>query len=270
MSAPPWQRSTLADHLARLGVEHGVDILVHASLRAVGWIEGGPATVLGALRDVLGPSATVVVPVQTTEYSTTSSAHRAKTAGLGPAGRAGYRRELAPFTASRTPSSGMGILAEHVRTSPGAARSAHPITSFAALGPAAGELCAIHPRTCHLGEESPLGALNRRAAQVLLLGVGFEKATAFHLAEYRIAPRRRVYYSKLPSAHRPSGVWAPFEGIVLDDSDFGAVGESMRGEEWVRSHDVGSARSVRFPMPQAVDFAHRWMLEHREGSGSGL
>jgi aminoglycoside 3-N-acetyltransferase len=42
-----------------------VVVVVHASLSAFGHVDGGSPTVLGALRDRLGPEGTVVVPAFT-------------------------------------------------------------------------------------------------------------------------------------------------------------------------------------------------------------
>ena len=67
-------------------------------------------------------------------------------------------------------------------------RSAHPQTSFAALGPKARELMNDHAVDCHLGECSPLGRLYEEGAWILLLGVGYATCSAFHLAEYRYTP----------------------------------------------------------------------------------
>lgn len=48
-------RSGLVDDLRNLGVLPGQVIMLHASVRAIGWIVGGPDTVLQALLDVLTP-----------------------------------------------------------------------------------------------------------------------------------------------------------------------------------------------------------------------
>lgn len=263
--AQEWDRDRLARQLQQLGLRRGVDVLVHSSMRAVGRVAGGPGTVLDAVRDVIGPRATVVVPTQTPGNSVTSAVHLRSIAGMTERQIEEFRQRQPPFVAADSPSVGMGIFAEHVRCHSQARRSAHPITSFAALGPRAAQITAVHPMECHLGEESPLGALSKYRAQVLLLGVGYEKTTVFHLAEYRIGASLRTYHSKVLAAGRPEGVWAEYEGIRLDDSDFGQIGREMaQGRPWVRTGEVGSAFAACFPVVEAVRFAVEWMRRHRK------
>jgi aminoglycoside 3-N-acetyltransferase len=227
-------------------------------------VSGGPDTVLAALRAVLGPGTTVMVPAQTPDSSPTSAAFRRRVAGLVPSEIEAFKERILPFDPERTPSSGMGILAEYLRCQPGARRSAHPITSFAALGPRARELTREHRLDCLLGEESPLGRLAAGPAQVLLLGVGFEKATAFHLAEYRLPPVRRVYHSKLTWPGSASGRWVEYEGIEHDDSDFALLGERLAAESGlVRAGTVGYGPAACFPLAESVDYAEKWMWANR-------
>jgi aminoglycoside 3-N-acetyltransferase len=255
----------LCRDLARLGLLPGVSILVHASLRRIQPDRGGPATVVSALLDVLGSNGTLVVPAQTTWNSTSSSHYRAATASLAPQEISAYRADLAAFDPLTTPSAGMGAFAEHVRTMPGALRSAHPQSSFSAVGALAHDLTTPHDLDCHLGERSPLGALYRRDGQVLHLGTGYHQSTAFHLAEYRYAPPvTRRYEARIRTAEPPAGRWIAFDDIHLDDRDFAALGADFEaGSGAVRRGRVGSAEAILYPVRAAVDHAVEWMRRER-------
>ena len=60
--------SLQADFTA-LGVEAGMALLVHSSLSAMGWVCGGPVTVIIALQHVLGHTGTLVMPAHSTGLS---------------------------------------------------------------------------------------------------------------------------------------------------------------------------------------------------------
>lgn len=180
-------RASLARDLRSLGLIPGQILLVHASLRRIGRVSGGAHDVVAALRQVLGRDGTLVVPTSTADNSDTSRLYRARTDGMTPDQIRRYQDAMPPFTPER-PSVGMGRIAECVRTAPGAVRSQHPQTSFAALGPQARMLMSGHRLNCHLGESSPLGRLYEAGAWVLLLGIGYEACTCFHLAEYGYLP----------------------------------------------------------------------------------
>ncbi|HUZ37751.1 MAG TPA: AAC(3) family N-acetyltransferase [Streptosporangiaceae bacterium] len=254
----------LTADLRALGIRPGQDLLVHCSLRRVGPVDGGAATLLAALRAAAGPRASLVVPAQTAQNSLTSSAFLAATARLSPRERARYIAAMPGFDPATTPSSGMGALAEQVRTHPEAVRSSHPQTSFAGLGPRAAGCMAAHDLGCHLGERSPLGWLYAADAAALLIGVGYAACTAFHLAEYRLPgppPLRR--YTCFTSHDGGKRTRREFTDLALDDSDFGALGTAIDPEPFVRRGRIGAAESRLLPLRAAVDFARCWFLEHR-------
>ncbi|MGW4498115.1 aminoglycoside N(3)-acetyltransferase [Micromonospora sp. NPDC004336] len=250
--------------LRALGLAPGATVLVHCALSRVGRVAGGPATLLAALRDVLGDRGTVVVPAQTAGNSVTSRVFRAATAGLTEAEVAAAEAAIPPFDPDRSPSEGMGIFAEHVRRQPGASRSRHPQTSFAALGPGAARLTAVHDLACHLGERSPLGALYAADAVVLLLGVDWSACTAFHLAEYRQCrpPAERAYRCYVRDRHGRR-LRRDFRAPDLDDGDFPLIGRALTAAGGVRTGRVGAARCRLVGLRVAVDFARGWMDEHR-------
>lgn len=258
-------RTSLAHDLRNLGVRPGQCLLVHASLRRIG-AEGGAGTVTDALRDALGPEGTIVVVTATPDNSTTSRAHLAATGDMGRIGRWRYRRKMPAFNPATTPSTGMGALAEYIRTSPHALRSGHPQTSFAALGPEAGEITRYHAEDCHYGERSPLAVLYEIGASILLLGVGYAACTALHLAEYRytMPPPTRRYRCVVERNGRRR--WWSYKDVVLDDQDFAELGEDLdERPDHVARGPVGGAESRLIPLRKAVDFAEVW-LQHRRGT----
>jgi aminoglycoside 3-N-acetyltransferase len=150
-------RETLTAQLRTLGVRAGGVLLVHTSFRAVRPVEGGPAALVAALRDALGPAGTLVMPTMTDGET--------------------------PFDPASTPTCGMGITAERFWRLPGVLRSGHPGASFAAAGPRAAEICAPQPLSPPHGPDSPVGRVHALGGQVLLLGVGHGESTTLHLAE---------------------------------------------------------------------------------------
>jgi aminoglycoside 3-N-acetyltransferase len=227
----------LAGELRALGVRAGQTLLVHASLSSLGWVEGGAATVIAALRVAVaaagqggGAAGNVVVFTGTEENSTTSRAHLSRIAGLTAEQVAQFRNRMPAFDRERTPT-GSGRIAEELRTTKGAVRSAHPQASFAALGPRAAELMSGHALNCHHGRRSPLGRMYALAAKgqldaaVLMLGVSYHACTALHLAEYR---HQAGQPSRYPAAQTYSCVttaggrrrWTFFRDAVLDESEF--------------------------------------------------
>jgi len=242
----------LVTGLRALGVQPGQDLLVHSSMRRVGPVRGGAADVLDALR-IATAGATIVVPTHTASNSLSSRAFLAATAGMSTAQRGRHVAAMPGFDPEKTPSHGMGALAEHVRTIVGAQRSSHPQTSFAAFGPRAERYTAGHELTCHLGESSPLGGLYQAGSAVLLLGVGYAACTALHLAEYRLPGCRRRRYQCFTVSE---GVRRDCEFIDADliDSDFEAVGGLLDRESFVRRGQVAAADCRLLPIRAIVDF----------------
>jgi aminoglycoside 3-N-acetyltransferase len=254
----PATRASLAADLTTLGLAEGDTVLVHASLRAVGWVPGGPVAVAQALLDVLGPAGTLVVPTQTMHNS--DPKHWSKP----PVPEAWWpviREQLPAFDPAITPSRGIGALAELVRTWPGAVRSNHPHASFAAVGARAEPLMATHVLDSHLGEQSPLAALERVGARVLLLGVGFDVCTAFHLAEYRVPSATTEYACAM---YTPRGrEWVTYTDVATDSGDFGKLGAAYEPTATLARGLVGAADSRLFPLAEAVTFAVDWLSVNR-------
>ncbi|MEU1520280.1 AAC(3) family N-acetyltransferase [Streptomyces sp. NPDC005811] len=253
-TGPLVTRETLAAQLRDLGVEPGETLLVHSSLSSLGWVCGGSVAVVQALRDALGPDGTLVVPTQTGELSDPAQWSRP------PVPREWWetiRAALPLYDPLVTPSRGLGVIPETVRTWPGALRSAHPHTSFAALGPRAAEIVEGHAVDCRLGERSPLARLERLGARVLLLGAGYDSCTSFHLAEYRI-PAPLVEVGR-PGPHG----WEAVTEVSIDSDRFDELGHDFERDRPVVRGKAGAADVRLFPVADAVAYAERWLALHR-------
>lgn len=151
-------RDEIVAQLRALGVERGGVLLVHSSFRAVRPVEGGPAGLIEALRDAIGPEGTLVMPSWT-----------------GDDGN--------PFDPAATRASeDLGVVADTFWRMPGVVRSDHPF-AFAAAGPRAAQVTADPlPVPPHV-PASPVGRVHDLDGQVLLLGVNHDADTTIHLGE---------------------------------------------------------------------------------------
>lgn len=57
----PVTRDRIRDDLAGLGLAPGDTVMFHTRLSAIGYVPGGPQTVIDALLDVVGPTGTLLV-----------------------------------------------------------------------------------------------------------------------------------------------------------------------------------------------------------------
>lgn len=257
--AGPRTSDSLARDLRALGLVEGDTVLLHSSLSALGWVCGGPVAVVRAFLDVLGPSGTLVVPAFATE-----NRDPARWAGpeIPQAWWPAIRENLPAYDPRVTPCRALGLVAETLRCWPGAHRSPHPQTSFAAVGARAEALMSRHDLPSELGEESPLAALEAAGARIVLLGVGFDRCTAFHLAEYRLpwrTPRDNACVVSTPAGR----AWTPYQGVLLDSGDFADLGADLERSNAVAAGPVGSATARLLSLPMAVGYSRDWMVRHR-------
>jgi aminoglycoside 3-N-acetyltransferase len=265
MTPPPHparghDRARLAADLTDLGLRRDHDVLVHCSMRQLGWIDGDAPAVLAAIREVAGPKATVVVPAYTTRRSPTSRQYRNEVAAAMAEGMT--PEEAAGFVIGSAGPPETGRLARFVAARPDAARSAHPLTSFAAIGPNADRYMSDHELASHFGPGSPVDKLYAAGASILMLGVGYESCSALHLAEYRLASPSvyRYTYYRDGDRHTAGG---EFTSITLDDADFPQLGDDLDKQRFVSRGWVGSGPARAMPLRETVDFAVGWMTVHR-------
>ena len=150
--------------LLRMGVCEGDCLIVHSSFNALGLAHHSPADVIRTLMKTVGREGTVMAPTFTYCYS-----------GIWG---------MQPYNSTFTPSLYMGIIPETLRFYPGALRSQSPTYSVAAIGKHAKQLSEGRENSCGLGPGSSYEEAYNLKAKILLLGVGNDRNSMLHYAEY--------------------------------------------------------------------------------------
>ena len=166
-------QKSLTHDLQNLGLAQGDGVWVHASMRSMGQVSGGAATVIEALQTTVGAHGLVGMPgfsrdayaPADTDYTTLSQAEIDR-----------IEHAVTGYDIAASPTEGMGIIAETFRTWPGTIRSAHPTTSVCLNGPDADALIAPHAPAWAMGPASPFGRMmDRPGMKILLIGVDWTR-----------------------------------------------------------------------------------------------
>lgn len=265
-----WQPAQLVRQLRQLGLRADDVVMVHASLRRLGPVAGGPAAVLAALLECVGAHGTLLAFVswdqspyeQTLDGAQLPPAEREAWPAFDPRTAPPYR-EFGAFN---------GFFCAH----PDVRRSPHPDANFAAIGARAQWLTESHPLREGYGPGTPLARFVQLQGRVLLLGAPLDAVTVLHHAEVLadIPRKRRVRY-EVPVLEDGRKAWRVAENFdtngILDiyaregqpdavesiATDYVAEGYGVRGP-------VGDAPCHLFESPHLVDYGVRW-LEARHG-----
>jgi aminoglycoside 3-N-acetyltransferase len=257
----PLTVDALAEQFSPCGLAEGQTVLVHTKMSALGWIAGGPVAIIQALLRVLTPSGTLMMPSFTPDNTDPANWQNP------PVPEHWWpiiRQHMPPYDPRTTPTRGIGQVAETFRRWPGVIRSANPDASFAAIGPNAEYLTANHTALEPLfGDDSPIGKLYELDGYVFMLGPDHGNNTSLHLAEYRADIPKR--YLREGTSMLVDGVrqWVEYDLRDLDDSDFPELGDAYEAANNIPRGRVGKAE-VRFTKQRPlVDFAVKWLEEHR-------
>ena len=260
VETPATVASLVAD-LRALGLASGMTVMVHSSLRRLGYVSGGAQAVVEALLDAVGANGTVMMPTHSGDLSDPASWSNPPVPSTW---WDTLRGAMPAYDARLTPTRGMGAIVECFRHVSGLRRSAHPAVSAAAVGLNTATLVDGHELACGLGESSPQARLYDLDGHILLLGVTHANNTSLHLAEYRAAPPEAamtIYGSPMVIDGRRQ--WVTYPNLVDDDGDFEEIGSEFAGTGQQRTGRVGAADGRLMRARDIVDFAVRWMATHR-------
>jgi aminoglycoside 3-N-acetyltransferase len=209
-------RAELAAGFRELGVQPGDTIMVHASVRAVGPIAGGPDQIHLALKDALTEQGTLIM-------------YASCPAGYDDVGRghlsAVEERQLIdkqpPFDAYSTKAArDNGALVEFFRSFPGSLVNNH-VARFVVWGRHSEYLISEQPWNYAFGRGSALERFVDLDGKILLIGCNHDNVTFLHYAEHIVdIPGKRIAKFEVPVLEDGKRVWKEMEEV--DTSGAGA------------------------------------------------
>ncbi len=173
-------KDKLVEDLKNLGVKKGDALNLKISLKSIGQVEGGPTTVIDALREVVGEEGTLVTESFVTAH---------------------HLSDLKKKTVLSEPDSPSyaGAIANAMIKYPGAIRSTHPIQRFSAVGARAEELMNSHTPESYA--YNPLKVLAETGGKNLkigsdgkVVGVGTTHVAIGMLQLRQIIPKVGIHY----------------------------------------------------------------------------
>lgn len=225
--------------LCEIGVRKGNCLIVHSSFKSLGLTDASPVDVIRTLIEAVGESGTLMMPTFTYCY----------------AGVWGVR----PYNPVTTPSRMMGILPETLRSYPGAMRSGSPTYSVAAFGKHAKLLTSGKENVGGLGAGSSFEDAYRLGAKILLVGVGNNRNSTIHYAEYASGLPfcdipYRAFWGRTALAERDGKI---VEVAISDfpgcSTNFGAVDEFLVEKGLMKHGVVCSAGCLIMNSQEVVD-----------------
>jgi len=209
-------RQTLAEAFRALGVSAGDIVMLHASIRAVGAVAGGPDQIHLALKDALTPAGTLMM------YASCPEHYDEVGRGNLTAEQERELLETLPAFDALTARSARdnGALVELLRTYPGSLVN-HHVARFVVWGAQAGYLISEQPWSYAFGRGSALDRFAQLGGKILLLGSDHDAVTFLHYAEHIVdIPDKRVARYRVPVQEQGARVWRAME--EFDTSDEGA------------------------------------------------
>lgn len=222
-------------------------VLVHSSLKSLGYVEGGPQTVITSLLEAVGSGGTVIVPAFT--------------------GTREHSPDNPPvFDVNQTPC-WTGIIPETFRKMKKVRRSCHPTHSTAAIGPASSFLQDDHVHTVTpCDKHSPFYKNALTDGLILFIGCDQESNTTIHCCEELAAVP--YHLQKEPTdctCYTENGQEITITNYLHDwnkpPTDFNKLEKPYLEEKIMTCHTVGNARVFLIKAAQMIEFTVNLLRE---------
>jgi aminoglycoside 3-N-acetyltransferase len=259
-----WTRKDLTSQLSALGVRSGDVVMVHASLRAIGEVAGGPDEVHLAIKDAVGPDGTMFMYAGCPAYvdevgrGNLTAEQEAEVLEKLPA--------FDPYTARSARDN--GALVELFRTYPGSRVNAHP-ARFVVWGKQTDNLLSHQPWDFAFGRGTLFERFVELDGKILLLGSDHDNVTFLHYAEHvGDFPDKRIARFLVPILEHGRKVWKKMAEVDTSDGAAHAnwpdglfatiVDELLYSTNNVGGH-VGGAKSYLIDAKRLLELAESIM-----------
>ena len=227
-------------------------VFVHSSLKAIGYVEGGPLTVVDVLRRVIVEESGGTLAMSAISFR---------------GSMASALRSAEPFDADHAPVT-VGAIPETFRRLPGVLRSIHPTHSVCALGAKAQWLTEDHHRCgSTFGPGSPYARLLEADGLLAGLGTDLGPVTFYHVIEETLESFPVSVYTKDSPIAR--GCVVPSGEVVDVPVMAHAEGPSATridtvGGEWIRAYFTGGLQRRGSLNYHKVGMARAWTVRARD------
>lgn len=168
----------IKEDLKRIGINQGDDVLIHMSFKALGYVDGGIATFIDAVKSAVGDRGTVLFPTLSYRFVTVDN----------------------PVFDVKVTHSCVGAVSNYFLSTEGVKRSINPTHSVAAYGFKRDEYISKHYLDNEpVGPNSPFAILPKFGGKVLMIGCGIKCNTSMHGVEefvkvpYILSDNKREY-----------------------------------------------------------------------------
>lgn len=255
-----YSREELANDFRKLGITAADTVMLHASVRAVGEVAGGPDQIHLALKDVLTAKGTLMMYASCPRYY--------DEVGRGNLTKEQERQILEklpafdPLTARSARDN--GTLVEFLRTYPDSRVNRH-VARFVVWGRQAEHLISGQPWNYALGQDSPLERFLMLNGKIVLLGSDHDAVTFLHYVEHVAdIPGKRIAHYQVPVVEDCRRVWRDMEefdtsgdGVHANwpDRFFAKIVDSYLTKSGNSGGQVGDAMAYILSADALLDFA---------------
>jgi len=275
MSKTTFNIKTLCAGIKKLGICPGDTVIIHASMKSIGPVLGGPQAVISAFQHVVTPRGTIIMPAFSYNFER-------------------IYEKIEPYDPETTPSQ-VGLLSESFRNMKGVVRSSHPTHSVAAWGRLAKELTEGHDKISGLAVNSPFhraarSAYNalrppatmlplragsdagRHGAKLCMIGCGFTSLSLLHVAEEVANLPFLSIFNWWHVGWKPAALIKrngeidkiKYPSIPGCSKNFGAAEELARGHKLLREGKLGNARVLLADAGKILEIVVRRLVRQND------